>query len=326
MSTSLVPPDEWPREVRDLYEPVRVIGRGGFASVWMARERGGPPPRVGGGADEGGDHHVAIKVMRNDAYAEREVAILSELSALARPNPNVVRLLRDFGADPGAGRAAGPSMDGGGGGGSPPGAVRCAVLSLERGPTINFILNEFGSLGLVIAKSISRQLIGAVAFLHGHAGEEACIASWFTFNSKCAFAPDRLLAIASYCARLLSVIHRDIQPCNIIVSGGAMDDDLWWSDELDVDGKASRMAKQCRITLVDFGFARALGPNDIDADIGLRKIADERSTTPPRYPNDGGGEVVGPCSIDQVLGFEGGQGVDADDSISRRRVFDLSEF
>ena len=28
-----------------------------------------------------------------------------------------------------------------------------------------------GSLGLVVARGISRQLIGAVAFLHGHAGE-----------------------------------------------------------------------------------------------------------------------------------------------------------
>jgi hypothetical protein len=42
-----------------------------------------------------------------------------------------------------------------------------------------------------------------------------------------------------------------------------MDDDLWWSDEHDVDGKVPRMAKQCHITLIDFGFARALRPDDI---------------------------------------------------------------
>jgi hypothetical protein len=91
-----------------------------------------------------------------------------------------------------------------------------------------------------------------------------------------------------------------------------MDDDLWYSDELDVDGKVSDMARRTRITLVDFGFARALGPRDIDEDIGLRKIADERrggssSTTATAAEAGDHGEcvfVVGHpscCSIDRAL-------------------------
>jgi hypothetical protein len=62
---------------------------------------GGDDDRGGGGGGGGGEDgkHVAIKIMRDGAYAEREVAILTELSSLARPHPNIVRILRDFKSD-----------------------------------------------------------------------------------------------------------------------------------------------------------------------------------------------------------------------------------
>mmetsp|Transcript_6157 Transcript_6157/g.9705 ORF Transcript_6157/g.9705 Transcript_6157/m.9705 type:complete len:451 (-) Transcript_6157:158-1510(-) len=210
------PSTEWPKEVTEIYTPVRIIGKGGFASVWMAKKKK---------SSNDGDH-VAIKIMQDDGYAKREIAILSELTT-KYTHPNIVRLLQDFKAQGGASK--GSSCSG----------VNCVVLSLARGPTLNFILNKNGALGLVVAQTISRQLIDVVAFLHGHA-----------------------------------VIHRDIQPSNIIVSGALINDDLWWSDDLDIDGKVLRMVKQCRITLVDFGFARALSPNDIKSDIGLKKVLD----------------------------------------------------
>ncbi|KAL7533153.1 hypothetical protein ACHAWF_004361 [Thalassiosira exigua] len=213
------PPTEWPPEAGELFAPVRVIGKGGFASVWMAKKKDG---KAGGGDDE----HVAIKVMEDGDYARREVAILSELST-KYAHPNIVRLLHDF-----TEAASGSSG-------------HCVVLSLARGPTLHFLLTKFGALGLVVAQSVSRQLIDAVAFLHGHA-----------------------------------VIHRDIQPANVIVSGAQMNDDLWWEDELDADGKLSGMANQCRITLVDFGFARALNPKDIKSDMGLKKVLDESDRSP----------------------------------------------
>jgi serine/threonine protein kinase len=153
MSSSNPPTlDEWPREVRDLYDPIRVIGKGGFASVWMANKRE-PHHHI----DE---DQVAIKIMKDDECAEREVAILSELSS-KHPHPAVVRLICDFKAENGQ-----VSKNDG----IRPG-IRYAVLSLARGPTLNFILNEFGALGIVVAQRISRQLIDAVAFLHSHAGE-----------------------------------------------------------------------------------------------------------------------------------------------------------
>jgi hypothetical protein len=123
-----------------------------------------------------------------------------------------------------------------------------------------------------------------------------------------------------------------------------MDDDLWWSDDLDVDGKVSNMARRTRIKLVDFGFARALCPKDVDADVGLRKISDERRWSAVDAASFEGGDLgegvfVGShpscCSIDQALedttshgGLKGGRsgGSNADDSISRRSVLDLSEF
>ena len=152
MSPGAPPPAEWPEEVSDLYSPIRVIGKGGFASVWMAKKK----DNNSGSLDK--DSHVAVKIMKNDGYAAREVAILSELSK-KYSHPNIMRLLQHFQAkkgDPSKGLACG---------------VNVTVLSLARGPTLNHILSKYGGLGLVIAQTISRQLIDAVAFLHGHAGE-----------------------------------------------------------------------------------------------------------------------------------------------------------
>mmetsp|Transcript_11379 Transcript_11379/g.24272 ORF Transcript_11379/g.24272 Transcript_11379/m.24272 type:complete len:450 (-) Transcript_11379:269-1618(-) len=201
-------PAQWPKEVSDNYTADRVVGKGGFASVWMATKK----------QPTGRDDHVAVKIMQDDGYAKREIEILSELTE-KYTHPNIVRLLEYFKAEDGA---------------------NFTILSLARGPTLNFILTTRGALGLVIAQSISQQLINAIAFLHGHA-----------------------------------VIHRDIQPANIIVSGSQINDDLWWSDDRDVDGKVLKMAKQCHITLVDFGFARALSPTDIKTDVGLKKVDKE---------------------------------------------------
>ena len=61
----------------------------------------------------------------------------------------------------------------------------------------------------------------------------------------------------------------------MIVSGTSIEDSLWWSDELDVDGKVLGYIQRCHITIIDFGFARALTPDDLSTDIGLDRVAKE---------------------------------------------------
>ena len=264
MEEVIPPPPQWSKEVSALYAPLRVIGKGGFANVWMASKK---KPSPSSKDDDSGDKdlYVAIKVVGNEEYAQREVAILSELSKYS--HPNIVRLLHDF--NPNGDDKVNTIKKKNGDVRPVLNKHRCIVLSLARGPTLHFILRKGGALGLIIAQSISQQLISAVAFLHGH-----------------------------------GVIHRDIQPCNIIVSGALIDDEVWWSDELDVDGKVLKMAQQCHITLIDFGFARALGPSDMKNNVGLIKFVKENGnqmSAPHVEGNENDDDNFGLTAVNQVL-------------------------
>jgi len=101
-------------------------------------------------------------------------------------------------------------------------APYCMILSYHKGPTLEMLLEHGGALGLPLAKIVSRQLIDAVSYLHDH-----------------------------------SVIHRDIKPDNIIVSGASLQMDECWSDILQTEEEMEKMNKWS-ITLIDFGFAKKL--------------------------------------------------------------------
>ena len=264
-TTTQSPPSQWPTDISNVYTPIRIIGTGGFASVWMAKKK------------DSNDDHVAIKLMKDDGYAKREISILSELSSKYK-HPNILQLIHNCKSENG---------------------INCAVLSLARGPTLNHIITNNGALGMVIAQSISRQLIDAVAFLHGHA-----------------------------------VIHRDIQPCNIIVSKSQTKNELYWSDDF-TNIKVTEMAKQCRITIVDFGFARALCPSDVGDDIGLKKVHEETENTAEEsnkrmkksYMKSNIDEPLVDVSLDKS-GSKKSRGRQRDDlgdsSISQKKIRDLS--
>mmetsp|Transcript_6707 Transcript_6707/g.14665 ORF Transcript_6707/g.14665 Transcript_6707/m.14665 type:complete len:455 (+) Transcript_6707:159-1523(+) len=112
---------------------------------------------------------------------------------------------------------------------------RCIALSLARGPTLELMLKKGGALGLPMAREITRQLVDAIAYLHSRA-----------------------------------VIHRDIKPDNTIISGAKPTADECYSDG--IDGETAVKEKRWKLTLIDFGFARALKPSEIDTDAGLYKI------------------------------------------------------
>jgi len=200
-------PDQWPKEVSDKYEPVRSLGKGGFASVMLGKRKD-PTAKP---------KFAAIKVVGSKdvtrqevGYAHREIDILSELN-----HPNIMKVLEHW--EP-------PVKD-----------HRCAAimaLSFHKGPTLDQLLKKGGSLSNVFGRVVCAQLVDVLAFIHSRA-----------------------------------VLHRDIKPDNMIISGAAYElDEIW--DEIIVESEVtdwSQYTKKWTLTMVDFGFARALTPDDMAA-------------------------------------------------------------
>lgn len=237
-------PSQWTAEVSELYEPVRTLGKGGFASVLLAKARassstspssqGGADSlvaiKVVGGGDEGGSNKekpsksAAALVRQQVGYAHREFEILAELS-----HPNIMRLLRHW-EDASRG-------------------VVIMALSYAPGPTLHALLLKGGRCSFPFARVVSAQLVDAVSYLHSRA-----------------------------------VIHRDIKPDNLVVTGASLTQSEIWDDEAPkpvktpADGTAtttvveepdwSELLKKWHVTLVDFGFARALSPSDMKTSPG----------------------------------------------------------
>jgi len=108
---------------------------------------------------------------------------------------------------------------------------KCLVLTLAKGPTIDSLLKIGGALGFPLAKLICKQLLNIVAYLHCHA-----------------------------------IMHRDLKPDNLILVGTNShynstdldyDDDIWNDNVVDID------SKNWKLILIDFGFARALHPDEL---------------------------------------------------------------
>jgi len=228
-TTSQCPvPDEWPPEVAEAYEPIRKLGTGGFASVLLARRKGDVKDSTTSNGSSKGSSLVAIKVAGSaDANKQQVGYALREIEILMElSHPNIMQLIQHWE----------PPLE----------SHKCAAvmaLSYAKGPDVNKLLNYGGKLSLVFARVVMAQLTDALAYLHSRA-----------------------------------VIHRDIKPDNVIVTGADMKDDAVYDDDEEAMAAATaeddsppesdywqKLVKKWHVTLVDFGFARALTPDDMQA-------------------------------------------------------------
>lgn len=208
-------PKQWPKEVSLYYEPVRVLGKGGFGSVILGRRKTNAPIDIDGDDRDRGttDREVAIKVVGSKqvteedlGYAHREMDILAELS-----HPNIMKLIRHWEPAPEEHLCA---------------AVM--VLSYAPGPTLYELIRRGGALGLVFGRVVTAQIVDALAYVHSRA-----------------------------------VVHRDIKADNFVISGATLEQHEIWDDNLAADCDWAVLLKKWHVTMIDFGFARALTHEDM---------------------------------------------------------------
>jgi serine/threonine protein kinase len=121
-----------------------------------------------------------------------------------------------------------------------PSRVVVMALSYAKGPTLHWLIVRGGRLSFTFARVVAAQLVDAVSYLHSRA-----------------------------------VIHRDLKPDNLVVTGAdpAAQHEIWDEERAGADKEKDgdegngtpwpELVAKWHVTLVDFGFARALTPSDV---------------------------------------------------------------
>lgn len=126
---------KWPEQALQKYKPLKELGRGGFACVFLAQKRRGHDTNL-----------VAMKQVRAQTntqsnYAHREIYILRELS-----HPNIMKLIEHWEPDDNN--------------------VMTMAVSYAEGRTLDYLLEKAGAPSLTFCRVVIAQLVDAVAYLH----------------------------------------------------------------------------------------------------------------------------------------------------------------